>query len=64
MQPSPERTRLYRRMNEIVLDSCVTISGLSRQQIFLWHKDVISFPDQSIVGGFHLKYVDVKEAQK
>ena len=60
MQPSPERTRLYRKMNRIVLDACVTISGLSRRNIFLWHKNVISYPDQSIVGGFHLKYVDVK----
>ncbi len=60
MQPSPERTRLYRKMNRIVLDACVTISGLSRRNIYLWHKNVISYPDQSIVGGFHLKYVDVK----
>jgi len=63
MQPSPERTRIFRRMNQIVLDACVTISGLSRRNIFLWHKDVISFPDQSIVGGFHLKYVDLEEAR-
>jgi len=61
MQPSTERTRIFRRMNQIVLDACVTISGLSRKNIFLWHKDVVSFPDQSIVGGFHLRYVDVKE---
>ncbi len=59
MQPSPERTRIYRRMNRIVQDACVTISGLSRRYILLWHKKVVSFPDQSIVGGFHLKYVDV-----
>jgi ABC-type oligopeptide transport system substrate-binding subunit len=64
MQPSPERTRIYRRMNRIVLDACVTISGLSRKNIFLWHKDVISFPDQSIVGGFHLKFVDVQAPEK
>ncbi len=59
MQPSLERTRIFRRMNRIVLDACVTISGLSRRNILLWHKNVVSFPDQSIVGGFHLKYVDV-----
>ncbi|HID44402.1 MAG TPA: hypothetical protein EYP34_01435 [Chromatiaceae bacterium] len=64
MQPSPERTKLYRRMNQIVLDSCVTISGLSRQEILLWHKNVVSYPDRSIVGGFHLKYVDIEEAGK
>lgn len=64
MQPSEERTRLYRMMNQIVMDACVTISGLSRQRIYLWHKNVVSFPDESIVGGFHLKFVDVKETQK
>ncbi len=64
MQPSPERTRLYRKMNQIVIDSCAIISGLSRTRIFMWHKDVVSFPNEDIVGGFHLKYVDVKEAQK
>ncbi len=64
MQPSLERTQIFRRMNEIVLDSCVTISGLSRKNIFLWHKDVVAFPDQSIVGGFYFRYVDVKEADR
>ena len=59
MQPSEERTRLYRKMNQMVIDDCVTISGISRDQIMLWHKDVITYPDQQMVGGFHLKYVDV-----
>jgi len=64
MQPSPERTKLYRKMNQILLDSCVTISGLSRKNIYLWQKNVVSFPDEEIVGGFHLKYVDVLEDKK
>ena len=59
MQPSEDRTRLYRQMNQIVIDDCVTISGISRDNIMLWHKDVVSYPDQQIVGGFHLKYVDL-----
>ena len=59
MQPSDERTALYRQMNQMVIDDCVTISGISRENIMLWHKDVISYPDQQIVGGFHLKYVEV-----
>ena len=37
MQPSPERTAIYRRMNEMVIDDCVAISGLSRKAIGLWH---------------------------
>jgi ABC-type transport system substrate-binding protein len=62
MQPSPERTALYRRLNRIVVDDCVAISGLSRAQIILWHKNVIALPDSSFVGGRFLNYVDVLEA--
>lgn len=60
MQPSPERTALYHQMNQLVIDDCVVISGLSRNKINLWHKNVITFPDREIVGGFHLRYVDMK----
>ncbi|MFQ5634627.1 MAG: ABC transporter substrate-binding protein [Gammaproteobacteria bacterium] len=61
MLPSDERTALYRRMNRIMIDDCVAITGLARTRILLWHKDVIAFPDREIVGGFWLKYVDVAE---
>lgn len=61
MLPSPERTEIYRRMNEMVIDECLTATGLSRTRIHLWHKDVIALPDREIVGGFFLKYVDVEE---
>ncbi len=60
MLPSPERTALYQQMNQMVIDDCVVISGLSRKKINLWHKNVITYPDREIVGGYHLKYVDVK----
>jgi ABC-type transport system substrate-binding protein len=59
MLPSPERTAIYRRMNQIVIDDCVVISGLSRTRIYLWHKNVIAIPDREILGGNFLKYVDV-----
>ncbi len=59
MQPSPERTRIYRRMNEIMIDDCVSITGLSRDRIMMWHRNVISFADRQIVGGYHLRFVDV-----
>ena len=62
MLPSPERTALYRRMNELVIDDCVAISGLSRVGIALWHKNVIAFPDNNFVGGRFLNYVDVGSA--
>ncbi|WP_099018149.1 ABC transporter substrate-binding protein [Marinicella litoralis] len=61
MLPSPQRTALYRQMNQMVIDDCVVISGLARNKINLWHKNVITFPDREIVGGFHLRYVDIKQ---
>ncbi len=59
MQSSEERTALYRRMNQLVIDDCVAITGLSRTRIYLWHKDVIAVPDREILGGFWLRYADV-----
>ena len=59
MLPSPERTEIYRRMNQLVIDDCVTIAGLSRTRIYLWHKNVIALPDREIVGGFFLRFVDI-----
>jgi oligopeptide transport system substrate-binding protein len=59
MLSSPERTALYRRMNQMVVDDCVANTGLSRTRVQLWHRDVIALPDNEIVGGFFLKYVDV-----
>lgn len=62
MLPSPERTALYRRMNQLVIDDCVAMTGLSRNRIFLWHKNVVAMPDRDIVGGYFLRYVDVLPA--
>lgn len=62
MLPSPERTALYRRMNQMVIDDCAAITGLSRNRIYLWHKNVVAVPDREIVGGFFYKYVDVLPA--
>jgi ABC-type transport system substrate-binding protein len=58
MLPSLERTAIYQRMNQMVIDDCVAISGLARTRIYLWHKDVIAMPDREIVGGFFLRFVD------
>jgi len=59
MQPSPERTAIYRKMNQMVIDDCIAMSGLSRTRIYLWHKNVIGIPDREIVGGFYMRFVDV-----
>ncbi len=60
MQPSPERTKLYQQLNKMVIDDCVVLSGLSRNRIYLWHHDVIMYPDREILGGFFARYVAVK----
>jgi ABC-type transport system substrate-binding protein len=62
MLPSPERTALYRRMNQILIDDCVGMTGLARNRIYLWHKNIVAMPDREIVGGYFLRYVDVLPA--
>jgi oligopeptide transport system substrate-binding protein len=64
MRPGPRRTELYRRMNGMVIDDCVAISGLSRTRIHLWNKDVAMLPDQEILGGFFMRFVDVQRADE
>ncbi|MGB0743119.1 MAG: ABC transporter substrate-binding protein [Opitutales bacterium] len=56
MQPGPERTKLYRKMNEILLEDVPTISGLVRNDLSVWHKDVVFLPSNSPHGSL-LKYV-------
>ena len=60
MQPSPERTRIYKRMNQILINDCVNISGFSRTGISMWHKNVVQYYRANIIGSI-LKYVDVLE---
>ena len=57
MQPSPERTAIYRRMNEILIADCVTIAALSRTRIPVWHRDVIMYPAGGMVGGFYYPFI-------
>ncbi len=59
MQPGPERTALYRRMNRMVVDDCVAISGLSRTRIHLWHRNVRMLPDRQVLGGYFIRFVDI-----
>ena len=62
MLPSAERTELYRRMNQMIIDDCVAFTGLSRVGIYLWHRNIVAFPDRSFIGGRFLNYVDVLSA--
>ena len=59
MDSSPMRTTLYRNMNRIVQEDCVTISGISRNLILLWDRKLSMLPDRSFLGGFFFRFVDV-----
>ena len=62
MNESPERTAIYREMNQMLMDDCVGITGISRTLLFLWNKDFIMKPDRSFVGGYFMRFVDVAES--
>ncbi|MFU8833459.1 MAG: hypothetical protein ACNA7J_15070, partial [Wenzhouxiangella sp.] len=53
------RSELYRQMNEMVIDDCVAISGLSRTRLHLWQRNVRMLPDREMLGGHFLRFVDV-----
>ncbi|MGF1761917.1 ABC transporter substrate-binding protein [Aliivibrio kagoshimensis] len=57
MQPSPERTAIYKKMNTILVDDCVGIGSFSRTGVTMWHKDALVWPQRSVIGNY-FKYVD------
>lgn len=59
LQPGPERTEIFHRMNQMLIDDCVGLMALTRQTVFLYHKDVIGLPDREVLGGFWMRFVDV-----
>ncbi|MDJ0926308.1 MAG: ABC transporter substrate-binding protein [Gammaproteobacteria bacterium] len=61
MQPSPERTEIYRRMNRILIGDCVTIIGLSRTRIPIWHREVVMHPAGGMVGGFQYPFIALSD---
>ena len=56
MQASKIRTTMYRKMNRIVIEDCVTISGISRKLILLWNRDLAMLPDRSFLGGYFFRF--------
>jgi len=61
LQPGPERNVMYRTLNQMVVDDCVLLSGLSRNRVYVWQKNVIELPDREIEGGYFLRFVDIKQ---
>ena len=58
MQPGPERTEIYQRLNEIVVEQIPAISGLARNSPAIWHKNVVFYPSRTPHGSL-LKYAYV-----
>lgn len=59
LDDSPERTALYQRMNKLVHEDCVVISGLSRTRLHLWQRSARMLPDREMLGGTFIRFVDV-----
>ncbi len=59
LNESPERTLIYRKMNQLLMDDCASITGVSRTLLFLWDKNVIMKPDRSFLGGYFMRFVDL-----
>jgi len=61
LNESPERTRNYREMNQLLMDDCTSITGISRTLLFLWDKKAIMKPDRSFLGGYFMRFVDLED---
>jgi oligopeptide transport system substrate-binding protein len=61
MGESPERTKIYREMNQMLMDDCASFTGISRTLIFLWDKKAIMKPDRSFLGGYFMRFVDLAD---
>jgi len=64
LNESPERTQNYREMNQILMDDCVSLTGISRTLLFLWDKEAIMKPDRSFLGGYFMRFVDLDDSAK
>lgn len=58
LMQSPDRTRIYRQMNQIVMDECVSITGITRTMVFLWDKKMHMLPDRAFLGGYFMRFID------
>jgi ABC-type oligopeptide transport system substrate-binding subunit len=59
LSQSPQRTAMFRTMNQIVMDECASITGIAVTQVFLWDKRVNMLPDRSFLGGYFMRFVDL-----
>ena len=62
MSESPERTNIYRQMNQLLMEDCASITGISRTLLFMWNKDFAMKPDRSFLGGYFMRFIDLAES--
>jgi len=64
MLPGPERTALYHRLNEMIIDDCVIIGSLSRTRVHLWRQNILMAPNGGIGAGYFLRFVGMETASR
>ncbi|HEX4872255.1 MAG TPA: ABC transporter substrate-binding protein [Nevskiaceae bacterium] len=62
LPPGPERAALAQRLNQLLIDDCAVVAGLSRARVELWHRRVLALPDRDFGQGFWLRFVAVEPA--
>lgn len=61
MNESPQRTKIYREMNQLLMNDCASFTGIMGTMLFLWNRNIIMKPDRSFLGGYFLRFVDIAE---
>lgn len=49
MQSSPKRNKLIGRANEILIEDCAVIAGMSEQHVHAWHNQLIIYPYSGVI---------------
>lgn len=63
MGPSPERTAIYERMRDMVLEDCVYVGGMARERFYLINPWLLNCkPTERYYGWF--KYLDVDDGAR
>lgn len=59
MSESPERTKLYRQMRDIVRDSAISLGSMSRIRFYVMHERLKNFKPEEVFYSYW-KYLDLK----
>ena len=62
MPPSPERTKIYEQMRDMVVEDCAFSGGMARSRNYLWHASLKNFePTEDFYNW--VKYLDIDESK-